>query len=53
MIQVWTNGKMDIRVRYACADLMAGYLRARGWTVRWLPDIGVLALWSPDKEGGN
>ena len=25
-------------------------LGARGWTVRWLPDTGVLALWSPGEE---
>lgn len=50
MIQIWTDGHMDIRVSYACAKLMAGYLRSHGWGVRWMPDIGVLALFSPGPD---
>ena len=49
MVDVWTNGKLDLRVRYAAADMMASYLSGKGWGVRWLPDIGVLALWSPEE----
>ena len=50
MIDIWINGRLDIRVIRETAEAMAGYLYGKGWGVRWMPEIGILALFSPEKK---
>lgn len=50
-IDVWVNGRKlhEARSRNA-AMAMAGYLEAHGWSYRFMPEIGTLALFSPTQK---